>query len=224
MELATHKWASECVCGVHPCLSALDYWCDMTAALSSCHWDFLVYGWLWATVNHLPAFCQAFVTAAEMKLGQHSKRFTNHASHQALLTLFIFWVLLLLLRCLELPFNGTCFIFLQAFINSIHSVFKFFCDGCVLITLCCTWWLFEFKGKFLWFYVLNSSWRMLIKYSPESIQVMFLFNFYWFCFYELGCFICMYVCAPRTYLVSELIRRGHWIPWNWSYRWPQDTI
>lgn len=28
----------------------------------------------------------------------------------------------------------------------------------------------------------------------------------------------MYICAQCACLLSVKVRRGHWIPWNWSYR------
>ena len=36
--------------------------------------------------------------------------------------------------------------------------------------------------------------------------------------YVYMCLACMYICAPCACLVPEEARRGHQIPWNWSYR------
>lgn len=35
------------------------------------------------------------------------------------------------------------------------------------------------------------------------------------------CFACTCVCTPHVWLASSKIRRGCWIPWDWSYRWPR---
>lgn len=38
-------------------------------------------------------------------------------------------------------------------------------------------------------------------------------------------YICMYACmhtytcVPLVYLAHTEVRRGHWMPWGWSYRW-----
>ena len=33
-----------------------------------------------------------------------------------------------------------------------------------------------------------------------------------------GYFTCMCVCAPHSWLMPTDARRGHWIPWHWSYK------
>lgn len=32
-----------------------------------------------------------------------------------------------------------------------------------------------------------------------------------------GCLACMHVCIPWVWLVSAEAKRGHWVPWEWSY-------
>lgn len=33
-----------------------------------------------------------------------------------------------------------------------------------------------------------------------------------------GCFACMHVCIPCTFVVPAEARRVHWVTWNGSYR------
>lgn len=42
--------------------------------------------------------------------------------------------------------------------------------------------------------------------------------------YVHRCFACMRVCVSQICLVSEEVRREHWIPWNWSYGWLFDIL
>lgn len=41
-----------------------------------------------------------------------------------------------------------------------------------------------------------------------------------------GCFACIYICVPHICLVWTFRedRKGHWNPWNWSYRWWWATM
>lgn len=43
-------------------------------------------------------------------------------------------------------------------------------------------------------------------------------------FYLWGHFTCMYACAPYVYTVPTEGGGGHWVPWNWSYKWLSDTM
>jgi hypothetical protein len=43
------------------------------------------------------------------------------------------------------------------------------------------------------------------------------FYFVIFLFYRYEYFACMYICVPNECLVPTKVRRGHQIPWNWSY-------
>ena len=36
---------------------------------------------------------------------------------------------------------------------------------------------------------------------------------------SLSLSLCLSVCVPCVYIVPAKARRGHCIPWNWSYRW-----
>ena len=40
-----------------------------------------------------------------------------------------------------------------------------------------------------------------------------------FLFYLYECFAYIYVYVPYAHLVPAETRRGHQIPWSWSYRW-----
>lgn len=43
-------------------------------------------------------------------------------------------------------------------------------------------------------------------------------SFVWLYFYAYDSFACMYVCMPCACLVPSAARKGHQVPWNWSYR------
>lgn len=46
------------------------------------------------------------------------------------------------------------------------------------------------------------------------------FTFYFF----KKCFACLYTYKPYEYMVLTEIRRGHWMPWNYTYGWLWATI
>jgi hypothetical protein len=37
-------------------------------------------------------------------------------------------------------------------------------------------------------------------------------------------FACMYVFVPGVCLVLLEARRGHWVPWGWSYSWELSVL
>ena len=62
-----------------------------------------------------------------------------------------------------------------------------------------------------------------VAYHCSLSLSFFFFNqftrFVLFCFSCVWVTSCMYVCVPCTCLVPVGIRKGHQIPWNWSYKW-----
>jgi hypothetical protein len=52
---------------------------------------------------------------------------------------------------------------------------------------------------------------MINKYS------FFNFKGFIYSYFMHECFACMDVCLPHASLVPTEARRGHCIPWNWSY-------
>jgi hypothetical protein len=43
------------------------------------------------------------------------------------------------------------------------------------------------------------------------------------CFYEYGCFACLYACAPFMCLLLLETKRGHWIPGSGVVSWHMDA-
>ena len=57
-----------------------------------------------------------------------------------------------------------------------------------------------------------SQYQLLSNSDPGNSILITLKNVY-------GCFVCLYVCAPSSEMVSPEGKRGSWIPWSWAYRW-----
>lgn len=58
--------------------------------------------------------------------------------------------------------------------------------------------------------------------SLISLKVFLLFFLFWrrcILLYVHACVACVYVCTPHSCLVAEEIRKGHWVPYNWSHVW-----
>jgi hypothetical protein len=89
--------------------------------------------------------------------------------------------------------------------------------------VCATHFLLFFPIDQVAYHFSLSLWHACLLSQQLFSFSFFFFNqftrFVLFCFSCVWVTSCMYVCVPCTCLVPVGIRKGHQIPWNWSYKW-----